>query len=174
MTARHDANSQPQARGMIFIHSASAALCPHIEWAIGAALGAAPSLTWADQTAERGMRRTEWSWTGPVGTGAALSSALRKLERIRFEVTEEPTPSSDGQRYSYTPTLGAFSAVVGIHGDILVPEDRLKHAVANDALGGEPIHKALERLLGVPWDEELDVFRHAGEDAPVRWLHQVV
>ncbi|HSO70805.1 MAG TPA: DUF3145 family protein, partial [Arachnia sp.] len=25
-----------------------------------------------------------------------------------------------------------------------------------------------------PWDEELDVFRHAGEDAPVRWLHQVV
>ena len=89
-------------------------------------------------------------------------------------VTEEPTAGSDGQRYSFTPTLGAFSAVVGVHGDILVPEDRLKHAVAGEALGGEPLLKALERLLGVPWDDELDVFRHAGEDAPVRWLHQVV
>ncbi|HMS37827.1 MAG TPA: DUF3145 family protein, partial [Arachnia sp.] len=24
-----------------------------------------------------------------------------------------------------------------------------------------------------PWDEELDVFRYASEDAPVRWLHRV-
>ena len=25
-----------------------------------------------------------------------------------------------------------------------------------------------------PWDDELESFRHAGEGAPVRWLHQVV
>lgn len=174
MSARFETISQPAARGMVFIHSALAALCPHVEWAAGAVLGTRVDLEWSEQPAEPGSRRAELSWTGPIGTGAGLASALSRLARIRFEVTEEPTPGSDGQRYCYTPTLGAFSAVVGVHGDILVPEDRLRHAVATEALGGEPLLKALESLLGVPWDEELDVFRHAGEDAPVRWLHQVV
>jgi hypothetical protein len=32
----------------------------------------------------------------------------------------------------------------------------------------------VERLLGKPWDDELETFRWAGEGAPVRWLHQVV
>lgn len=166
--------TQIQTRGMVFIHSASAALRPHIEWAVGAALGSRVSLAWTDQPAEPGTQRAELSWTGNVGVGAALSSALAKLGVVRFEVTEEPTQSSDGQRYAFTPHLGAFTAMTGVHGDIVVPEDRLKHAVAIDALGGEPIFKALERLLGVPWDDELDVFRHASEDAPVRWLHHVV
>lgn len=174
MTARVSTDSHHTARGMILIHSASAALCPHIEWTIGSVLGSRIKLEWAPQPAEPGSQRAEWSWTSPVGTGAALSSALARLAQLRFEVTEEPTPISDGQRFCFTPTLGAFTALVGVYGDIMVQEDRIKHAVANDALGGEPIHLALERLLGVPWDHELDVFRHAAEDAPVRWLHQVV
>ncbi|HMQ66901.1 MAG TPA: DUF3145 domain-containing protein [Arachnia sp.] len=160
-------------RGVILIHSASAALCPHIEWAIGSAVGSRVDLAWSAQPAEPGARRAEWSWAGPVGTGAALASALRRLSALRFEVSEEPTATTDGQRYCFTPALGAFTAVVGIHGDVLVPEDRLRHAIATDALGGEPIYQALERLMGAPWDEELDVFRHASEDAPVRWLHRV-
>ena len=32
----------------------------------------------------------------------------------------------------------------------------------------------LEELLGKPWDDQLETFRHAGDGAPVRWLHQVV
>lgn len=163
-----------QARGMILIHSASAALCPHVEWALGSLLGRRIELAWTSQPAEPGSRRTEHSWSGDAGTGALLSSALAQIGHLRFEVTEEPAAGSDGQRYCFTPSLGAFTAVTGVHGDILVPEDRLRHAVANDALGAETIQHALERLLGVPWDEELDVFRHAAEDAPVRWLHQVV
>ncbi|MHA6511979.1 DUF3145 domain-containing protein [Tessaracoccus sp. Z1128] len=174
MTARFETISHPVARGMLIIHSASAALCPHIEWAAGAVLGSRVDLEWTAQAAEPGTHRAELSWTGPPGTGAGLASALGRLSRLRFEVTEEPVPGSDGQRYCFTPTLGALSTIMGVHGDTLVPEDRLRHAVATDALGGEPLHKALERLLGVPWDEELDVFRHASEDAPVRWLHQVV
>ncbi len=174
MTARVDQTGRPAARGMIFVHSAPAALCPHIEWAIGAALGSPIGMSWSTQPAEAGAQRSEVSWTGPVGTGAALASALGRMSHLRFEVTQEPTATSDGERYCFTPSLGAFSAVTGVHGDILVPEDRLRHAVATDSLGGEPIHKALDRVLGVPWDEELDVFRYAAEDAPVRWLHQVV
>ncbi|GAA4899671.1 DUF3145 domain-containing protein [Tessaracoccus lubricantis] len=171
MNARHTSG---QAQGMVVIHSASAALCPHIEWALGSALGRRIELSWTQQSAEPGARRAEHSWAGNVGTGAVLSSALSQIGHLRFEVTEEPTAGSDGQRYCYTPSLGAFTAQVGVHGDILVPEDRLRHAIANDALGGEPLNHALDRLLGVPWDEELDVFRYAAEDSPVRWLHQVV
>jgi hypothetical protein len=29
----------------------------------------------------------------------------------------------------------------------------------------------IERLLGQPWDDELEPFRCAGDGAPVRWLH---
>ena len=126
-------------------------------------------MTWTNQPAERGTQRTELSWTGAPGTGAVVASALAQLGVVRYEVNEEPTSGADGQRYCFAPTLGAFSAVVGVHGDILVPEDRLKHAVAVDALGGEPIFKALERLLGVPWDDELDVLPscHGGRPGPL-------
>jgi hypothetical protein len=31
----------------------------------------------------------------------------------------------------------------------------------------------IDLLLGQPWDDELEPFRHAGDGAPVRWLHQV-
>ena len=171
MSARTD--STPTARGMIYIHSAPAALCPHIEWAIGGVLGTRVSLDWTTQHAQPGTQRAEFSWTGQPGQSATVATALARLAKVRFEVTEEPSTAADGQRFCFTPTLGSFAAVTGVHGDILVPEDRLKHAVATDALGGEPLLKALERLLGVPWDEELDVFRYASEDAPIRWLHQV-
>lgn len=157
------------ARGMIFIHSAPHALRPHIEWAIGAALEAKHRFTWAEQPAEPGANRTELSWVGRPGSGAKISSALARLGRVRFEVTEEPSPGSDGQRFMYTPALGSFVATTGVHGDILVSEDRLRHAAATGDL-----YHALDALLGKQWDDELEYFRHASEDAPVRWLHQVV
>ena len=174
MTARMAAVSQPKARGMLFIHSAPAALCPHLEWAAGSVLGDTVHFDWIDQPAEPRSRRTEISWSGEAGHGAALASKLAAYERGRFEITEDASPGSDGQRFCFTPALGSFCATVGVHGDILVNEDRIKQAIAADALGGEPIHKALESLVGTPWDEELDTFRYASEDAPIRWLHQVV
>lgn len=174
MTTRMAAVSQPTARGMLFIHSAPAALCPHLEWAARTVLGDALDFGWTDQPAESQSRRAELSWSGEAGLAAALASKLAAFERVRFEITEDATPGSDGQRFCFTPTLGAFSATVGVHGDILVHEDRIKNAMAKEAVGGEPIHKALESLLGTPWDDELDTFRYAGEDAPIRWLHQVV
>lgn len=161
-------------RGIVQIHSAPSALCPHIEWAVGGVFGAPVHLDWTPQPAERSAQRAEYSWTGPVGTGAKLASALRGCQRLRFEVTEEATASSEGTRWAYTPNLGVFSATMGLHGDILIHEERLKKALRADALGGRALQAALADLLGTRWDEELETFRHAGEGAPVRWLHQVV
>ncbi|MDF1490318.1 DUF3145 domain-containing protein [Tessaracoccus caeni] len=165
---------QPAARGMIFIHTTSAALCPHIEWALGSVLNAKTSLEWTEQPAEKGKKRAELSWVGAQGTGTALASALAEFGQLRFEVVEEPSPGSDGQRFCFTPTLGPYTATIGVHGDVLLREDAVKRAIADEALGGDTIYKAMERMLGVPWDEELEVFRYAGEEAPVRWLHQVI
>ena len=161
-------------RGIIQIHSAPAALCPHIEWAVGGVFGAPVHFDWSAQPAERNTRRAEYSWAGAVGTGAKLASALRGCQRLRFEVTEERSAGAEGTRWAYTPTLGVFSAAMGMHGDVMIHEERLKQAVVADALGTKPLRTSLQELLGTRWDDELETFRHAGDGAPIRWLHQVV
>ncbi|MGI8459324.1 MAG: DUF3145 domain-containing protein [Propionibacteriaceae bacterium] len=161
-------------RGVVYIHSAPSALCPHVEWAVGGVFGMPARLQWIPQPVERATYRTEYSWVGPGGTGGQLASALKGWDRIRFEVTEEPSPGNDGVRYSYTPALGVFHAITGLHGDIMVPEDRLKAAVVAASLGGKALDRSIGELLGHAWDSELEPFRFAGDDTPVRWLHQVV
>ncbi|MGI8612894.1 MAG: DUF3145 domain-containing protein [Nocardioidaceae bacterium] len=161
-------------RGVLYVHCAPSALCPHVEWAAGGVLGIAVSPSWTPQPAAAGSYRAEWSWQGAPGTAARLASALRGWNHLRFEATEEATPSSEGARYSYAPELGIFHAVTGLHGDLMIPEDRLKAAVLRAALGDTSIEQEVDKLLGRPWDDELEPFRHAGDGAPVRWLHQVV
>lgn len=161
-------------RGVLYIHSTPSALCPHVEWAVGGVFGVPTHLDWTAQPAERASYRTEHSWTGPVGTAAKLASALKGWQRIRFEVTEERTSTSEAERYSYTPTLGIFRATTGLHGDIMVSEERIRKATVTAALGGKDLVAALDELLGGPWDAELEPFRYAGDGTPVRWLHEVV
>src|SRR6476620_68994 len=166
--------SRQATRGVIYVHSAPSALCPHIEWALGGVLGNAVNLEWTPQPAQAGTYRAEFSWTGDAGTAAAIASALRGWNHLRFEVTEESTSSTEGVRFSATPDLGVFHAVTGLHGDIMIPEDRLKAAVVKAALGETTLELEVDKLLGRPWDDELESFRHAGEGVAVRWLHQVV
>jgi hypothetical protein len=166
--------SRVATRGVLYVHSAPSALCPHVEWAVAGVFGMPVSLSWIPQPAASGTYRAEFSWQGDVGTAARVASGLRGWHGLRFEITEEPTPGSEGIRFSYTPALGVFSAATGVHGDIMIPEDRLKAAMARAAQGETTLEIELELLLGRPWDDELETFRHAGEGAPVRWLHQVV
>lgn len=161
-------------RGVLFIHSAPSALCPHVEWAAGGVLGNPVNLEWTPQPAQAGTYRAEFSWAGDAGTAAAIASALRGWNQLRFEITEDPTSGTEGARYSYTPELGVFHGVTGLHGDLMIPEDRLKAAVVKAALGETTIELEIDKLLGKPWDDQLETFRYAGDGVPVRWLHQVV
>lgn len=167
-------NTTATTRGVLYVHSAPSALCPHVEWAVAGVLGAPVNLDWTPQPAQGGTYRAELSWVGAVGSAAQVVSALRGWEQLRFEITEEASAGTEGSRFSSTPDLGIFHAVTGVHGDILIPEDRLKAAVLKAALGETDLLLEVDRLLGKPWDDELETFRHAGDGAPVRWLHQVV
>ena len=162
-------------RGVVYVHSAPPALCPHVEWAVGGVLGVRVTIDWTPQPAAPGTVRGELSWQADAGSGARLASALRDWMHLRFEVTEEPSAGAEGERWSSTPTLGLFHATTGVHGDILVREDRLRAALARAA--SDPASSVVEEmqgLLGKAWDDELETFRYAGDGAPVRWLHQVV
>jgi len=167
-------NGTPLTRGVLFVHSAPSALCAHIEWAAAGVLGGKVDLAWTPQPAEPGTYRAELSWQAPVGTAASLASTLRGWDLLRFEITEEPTATSEGARYSFTPSLGIFHAMTGLHGDVLIPEDRIRAFRVKAAQGEITMDEALDGLLGVKWDAELEPFRQAGEGAPVRWLHQVI
>jgi len=162
-------------RGVVYVHSAPPALCPHVEWAVGGVLGMRVTLDWTQQPAAPGTVRGELSWQADAGTGARLASALRDWVHLRFEVTEEPSAGAEGERWSSTPTLGLFHATTGVHGDILVREDRLRAALARAATDpATTVEAEMQGLLGKSWDDELESFRYAGDGAPVRWLHQVV
>lgn len=189
-------------RGVLQVHSAPPALCPHIEWAVAGIVGVPLRLPWVDQPASPGSLRAQLDWHARPGMSATIASALAAWKRLRFEVTEEASPGCDAVRYSCTPSLGIFSAVTSASGDILVPEGRLRaammlvaasapgadapdrppadgesvdslrdlHGPRHPALGGS-LEAELALLLGQPWDDELEPFRHAAEGAPVRWLH---
>lgn len=167
------AMSRTATRGVVFIHAAPTALCPHITWAIEAVLGQSVTFDWVAQPIAPRLRRSELSWTGLVGTGAALASALRGWDGLRYEVTEEPSAVTDGSRWSYTPNLGIHHTMTSVSGDAVIQEDRLRDALARTAGDVCALQDEIDHLLGVPWDEELEPFRYAGEGAPVRWLHKV-
>ncbi|BDZ43254.1 hypothetical protein GCM10025865_25530 [Paraoerskovia sediminicola] len=159
-------------RGVLFVHSAPRALCPHMEWAAGNVLGSRVTLDWTPQPAARDLYRAEYSWQGAQGTGARLASALRGWTHLRFEVTEEASHGSDGSRWSHTPDLGIFHAATDVHGNVVVPEDRVRDALDHAAEPGV-MESMLHVALGKAWDDELEPFRYAGAGAPVRWLHRV-
>ncbi len=160
-------------RGVVYIHSTPTALCPHITWALESALGQDIKLDWTEQPLGRSLRRAEFSWTGAPGTGASLASALRGWEGVRYEVTEEPSPGLDGSRWSHTPNLGIHHALISAAGDVVIHENRLREVLTLAQGAGEAVEDMLSELLGSEWDAELEPFRHAGEGAPVRWLHKV-
>ncbi len=166
------------ARGVIFVHTCSKAMSAHVSWALERVLGRPVTLEFTPQPALDGSLRAELSWTGAPGTAARLATELRPFPGLRFEVTEDPSPGNDGERYSCTPDLGIFRATIASNGDIMVGEEQLREmlgrATAASILAEEfDLEVELELLMGRPWDDELEPFRHAGDGAPVRWLNQV-
>jgi hypothetical protein len=157
--------------GVLHVHSAPPALCPHIEWAVAGILGMPVKLAWIRQPAAPGSLCAELDFTARPGTSGAITSALAGWNRLRFEITEDPSPGCDGVRYCYTPELGTFTATMSANGDVMVGEDRLRAVMALSAATGSPLEAELAKLLPDAWDHALEPFRRAADGAPVRWLN---
>jgi hypothetical protein len=160
------------ARGVLYVHSSPRALCPHVEWAAGHAIGRPVGFDWEDQPVLRGAQRADFYWEGAPGTGAAIASKLRGWEHLRFEVTEDPRDGVDGSRWLHTPDLGIFHAQTDAAGNIVVPEDRIRAAMDAAGTSAIELHRELRLALGQAWDDELEPFRHAIGTASVTWLHR--
>ena len=124
------------ALGVLYVHSAPPALCPHIEWAVAGIVGAPVGMPWSGQPAAPGALRAELTWQAHPGTAGAIASALAGWNRLRFEVTEDSSPGCDGVRHCYTPDLGLFTAATGANGDIMVSENRLRSVMLLAERGG--------------------------------------
>jgi hypothetical protein len=162
------------ARGVLFVHSCPRAVSPHLEWALAKVFGSDLSIDWADQPIAPNQVRAEIIWSGEPGTGARIASALLAFSGIRYEVTEESRLDAEGERFAATPALGLFRGSIGLHGDVMVHEERLRSLMSQPGLGTHDVMSELGRLIGRPWDDELEAFRIAHEGSTVRVLHQVV
>ncbi len=158
--------------GVVYIHSAPAALCPHVEWALAAALESRAKLNWTAQPAAPGLLRATIDWIGPVGAAAKIANALRSWSMLRFEVTEDPSAGVDGERFAFVPGLGLWRGSTSANGDVVLTENRLRTMMA---LGMEGLAAELDTALGTAWDEALEPFRSGGGvGAEVTWLRREV
>lgn len=160
------------ACGVLYVHAVPPALSPHVEWALAGVAGVPVALEWVAQPAVPGLARAEARWQGPAGTAGRLVDALRGWSPLWLEVSEDPSPGNDGERYALTPTLGMFRATTSVTGDVMLQEDLVRRLLA-EAADATDLRQRLRRELGEPWDDELEPLRRAGEGAPVRSLTRV-
>ena len=117
------------------------------------------------EEASPGCDAVRYSCTPSLGTFSAVTSASGDIlvpeGRLRAAMTLAA---------SAVPGASARTAATGSEagGDIGILRET--HAPRHPALGGS-LEAELALLLGQPWDDELEPFRHAAAGAPVRWLH---
>jgi hypothetical protein len=169
---RGSRDAAPTTRGVIFVHSCPPALGPHVEWALAGELGRPVRLQWTAQPAAPSQLRAEAAWSGPIGTAARLAASLRPWPMLVFEVTEDATARSDGERLAWVPGRGFHRSMVSVSGDVMVGEERLRGLAARARNADEFAH-GIAQLLGSAWDAELEPYRAGGDGAPVTLLHQV-
>ena len=172
MTSTRVPSVRPSTQGVVFIHCCPSAIAPHIEWALAGVLGRAARMQWAAQPVAPGHLRAEGTWMGPIGTGARLAASLRAWPMLVFEVTEDGTAISDGERLAYLPGRGFHRTMIAANGDVVVSEERLRGLLTRARTAEEYAHGIAE-LLGTSWDAQLEPYRQGGEGAPVTLLHQV-
>lgn len=164
--------AMPSTRGAVFMHCVPSAIAPHVEWALAGVLGRPARLEWTSQPAAPMHLRAEATWTGAIGTGARLAASLRAWPMLVFEVTEDATSASDGERLAYVPGRGFHRSMIAVNGDVVIGEERLRGLLERSTTAADFEHGIAE-LLGSAWDAELEPYRIGGDGAPVTLLHQV-
>lgn len=142
--------------GFLAIHSAPAALRPHIEWGLQSILGTWVTLDWKPQPKAAGTYRTTVEFRDRAGTAAKVATALKAWHYLRFEVREESEVG--GEFFRFTPDLGIHRSVIDGMGTILVSEHLIMQALGR-GFDEESLREEFERLLGNSWELALEPFR---------------
>ena len=142
--------------GLIIIHTAPAALRPHIEWALQNVVGTSIPIVWKSQPSAPGTFRSTLSYRDRLGLAPVIATALRSWHYLRFEITE--CDGEGGELFRFTPELGLHRARIDGAGSIMIDENRIAHALAN-SFDEESLRECLHKVLGTQWEEELEIFR---------------
>ena len=121
---------------------------------------------------------------------AAALFTTNQVQAAPVTVSREHLQKSGGRVSGVLVNSGCANACTGSSGlavaratadrlatTLQCPPDQVLVAstgVIGVGLKREIVEAGIARLLGQPWDAELEPFRYAGEGAPVRWLHHVV
>jgi Protein of unknown function (DUF3145) len=126
------------------------------------------------EEASPGCDAMRYSCTPSLGTFCAVTSAngdvLVPEGRLRAAMTLAASATRSAQGASAASGGPGRPAVMTVEPDNGIGELRDMHGPRHPALGGS-LAAELALLLGQPWDDELEPFRHAAAGAPVRWLH---
>ena len=155
-TSGTQASNRQQVRGFLTIHSTPSALRHHIDWAIQGVLGNWITLNWIQQPLLPATFRTQLEFRDRQGAAAQIASALGSWHYLNFEVIENS--ETGGELFRFTPELGIHRAVVDQSGAVLINENQMTHLL-NNAFEEEAIREGVAKIIGTPWEAELDRFR---------------
>ncbi len=155
-TSGRSALSKIQVTGFLTIHSAPAALRPHIEWGLQSILGTWVTLDWKPQPKAAGTYRTTLEFRDRTGTAAKVATALKAWHYLRFEVREES--EFGGEFFRFTPDLGIHRSAIDGLGSIMISEHLIAQTLGK-GFDEESLREEFERLLGNAWELALEPFR---------------
>ena len=148
--------STSHVTGFLVIHSAPAALRPHIEWGLQSILGDWVALEWKCQPKAAGTFRTSLEFRDRRGIAAKITTALKAWHYLRFEVREES--EIGGEFFRFVPELGLHRSTINEFGSISVSEELLIQSLKK-SFDEDSLREELERLLGTTWELALEPFR---------------
>jgi hypothetical protein len=148
--------STSHVTGFLVIHSAPAALRPHIEWGLQSILGDWVALEWKCQPKAAGTFRTSLEFRDRRGIAAKITTALKAWHYLRFEVREES--EIGGEFFRFVPELGLHRSRIDELGSIAISEDVLVQGLKR-SFDEESLREEVERLLGTTWELALEPFR---------------
>jgi len=148
--------SKTHVTGFLVIHSAPAALRPHIEWGLQSILGDWVALEWKSQPKAAGTFRTSLEFRDLRGVAAKITTALKAWHYLRFEVREES--EIGGEFFRFVPELGLHRSRIDDLGSIAISEDLLIQGLRK-SFDEESLREEIERLLGTTWELALEPFR---------------
>ena len=163
--------SATPAHGVISIFTCPNYLAKAVEWAFQTQFQHF-QIDWQTSEIESNVLCASLTWNSIHGTAARLTSELLKIPGLRFELTELSPAIGHHERFAFTPNLGLLRCDMDAAGNSIFNENQLQAMLIENP---NPLNlpAAINRLLGVEWDRELDTYRGLPQMQNLKLLNAV-